>query len=154
MDCALIGFALAQVDTQENLNAVMSAAASKSGEKTIVFAETLSDLAVWIYNGVIKLMEESIQPLVVPSILENEVMSGICVGKPGPAKGGAKNGGVEESSQEPQKALDLLLSQLTLFYRTLATFGTDPAGLQADILLYLRWFTEQSTAAEGHVPLV
>ncbi|XP_018018156.1 uncharacterized protein LOC108674699 [Hyalella azteca] len=30
MDCALIGLALAQVDTQENLNAVMSAAASKS----------------------------------------------------------------------------------------------------------------------------
>lgn len=27
---------------------------------------------------------------------------------------------------EPQKALDLLLKEMTQFYRTLAMFGTDP----------------------------
>ena len=31
-----------------------------------------------------------------------------------------------ESPVEPHKALDLLLSELTLYYRTLAMFGTDP----------------------------
>lgn len=31
-----------------------------------------------------------------------------------------------ESPVEPQKALDLLLKELTQFYRTLAMFGTDP----------------------------
>ena len=31
-----------------------------------------------------------------------------------------------ESPVEPQKALDLLLKEMTQFYRTLAMFGTDP----------------------------
>ncbi|KAF2349500.1 Dilute domain [Trinorchestia longiramus] len=89
------------------------------------YRQVLSDMAVWIYNGVIKLMEESIQPLVVPSILELEAISGLSGSKPGPMRG-RKSSSSEESPEEPQKALDLLLNELTVFYRTLAAFGTDP----------------------------
>lgn len=52
--------------------------------------KVLSDLAVWIYNGVIKLMEESIQPLVVPSILEHEAIAGLSGNKPAGMRGKSK----------------------------------------------------------------
>lgn len=81
-------------------------------------------MAVWIYNGVIKLMEESIQPLVVPSILENEAIPGLTNNKP--TMNGRKSSSSEDSPDEPKKALDLLLKELTNFYTTLAAFGTDP----------------------------
>ncbi|XP_045101361.1 unconventional myosin-Va-like isoform X4 [Portunus trituberculatus] len=91
------------------------------------YRQVLSDIAVWIYNGVIKLMEEKVQPLIVPSILEHEAIAGLSGNKPGGMRG--RTGSVArelESPVEPQKALDLLLKEMTQFYRTLAMFGTDP----------------------------
>ncbi|XP_071515653.1 unconventional myosin-Va isoform X4 [Panulirus ornatus] len=91
------------------------------------YRQVLSDIAVWIYNGVIKLMEEKVQPLIVPSILEHEAIAGLSGNKPGGMRGRAGSLARElESPVEPQKALDLLLKELTQFYRTLAMFGTDP----------------------------
>ncbi|KAL7645004.1 UNVERIFIED_CONTAM: hypothetical protein RMT77_004828 [Armadillidium vulgare] len=91
------------------------------------YRQVLSDIGVWIYNGVIKLMEEKVQPLIVPAILEHEAITGLSGNKPGGMRG--RTGSVArelESPVEPQKALDLLLKELTQFYRTLAMFGTDP----------------------------
>nr|XP_045614507.1 unconventional myosin-Va-like isoform X4 [Procambarus clarkii] len=91
------------------------------------YRQVLSDIAVWIYNGVIKLMEEKVQPLIVPSILEHEAIAGLSGNKPGGMRGRAGSLARElESPVEPQKALDLLLKEMTQFYRTLAMFGTDP----------------------------
>ncbi|XP_042231898.1 unconventional myosin-Va-like isoform X3 [Homarus americanus] len=91
------------------------------------YRQVLSDIAVWIYNGVIKLMEEKVQPLIVPSILEHEAITGLSGNKPGGMRGRAGSLARElESPVEPQKALDLLLKEMTQFYRTLAMFGTDP----------------------------
>ncbi|XP_069970718.1 unconventional myosin-Va-like isoform X8 [Penaeus vannamei] len=91
------------------------------------YRQVLSDIAVWIYNGVIKLMEEKVQPLIVPSILEHEAIAGLSGNKPGGMRGRAGSVARElESPVEPQKALDLLLKEMTQFYRTLAMFGTDP----------------------------
>ncbi|XP_076051644.1 dilute class unconventional myosin isoform X10 [Oratosquilla oratoria] len=91
------------------------------------YRQVLSDIAVWIYNGVIKLMEEKVQPLIVPSVLEHEAIAGLSGNKPGGMRGRAGSVARElESPVEPQKALDLLLKELTHFYRTLAMFGTDP----------------------------
>ncbi|GIZ04249.1 unconventional myosin-Va [Caerostris extrusa] len=41
------------------------------------YRQVLSDVAVWIYQGVIKLMEERVQPLIVLAILEHEAIPGI-----------------------------------------------------------------------------
>ncbi|XP_050723307.1 unconventional myosin-Va-like isoform X3 [Eriocheir sinensis] len=91
------------------------------------YRQVLSDIAVWIYNGVIKLMEQKVQPLIVPSILEHEAIAGLSGNKPGGMRGRAGSLARElESPVEPQKALDLLLKEMTQFYRTLAMFGTDP----------------------------
>ncbi|KAB7505341.1 Afadin [Armadillidium nasatum] len=79
------------------------------------------------FQGVIKLMEEKVQPLIVPAILEHEAITGLSGNKPGGMRGRAGSVARElESPVEPQKALDLLLKELTQFYRTLAMFGTDP----------------------------
>nr|XP_053650160.1 unconventional myosin-Va-like isoform X2 [Cherax quadricarinatus] len=51
------------------------------------YRQVLSDIAVWIYNGVIKLMEEKVQPLIVPSILEHEAIAGLSGNKPGGMRG-------------------------------------------------------------------
>nr|XP_027236108.1 unconventional myosin-Va-like [Penaeus vannamei] len=53
------------------------------------YRQVLSDIAVWIYNGVIKLMEEKVQPLIVPSILEHEAIAGLSGNKPGGMRGRA-----------------------------------------------------------------
>ena len=38
------------------------------------YRRVLSDIAMWIYQGVMKMMEEEIQPILVPAVLENEGM--------------------------------------------------------------------------------
>lgn len=91
------------------------------------YRQVLSDIAVWIYNASIKLMEEKVQPLIVPSILEHEAIAGLSGNKPGGMRGRAGSVARElDSPVEPQKALDLLLKEMTHFYRILAMFGTDP----------------------------
>ncbi|CAL4082348.1 unnamed protein product, partial [Meganyctiphanes norvegica] len=91
------------------------------------YRQVLSDIAVWIYNATIKLMEEKVQPLIVPSILEHEAIAGLSGNKPGGMRGRAGSVARElDSPVEPQKALDLLLKEMTHFYRILAMFGTDP----------------------------
>ena len=36
------------------------------------YRRVINDVAIWIYGGVTKLMEEEIQPLLVPAIIEHE----------------------------------------------------------------------------------
>ena len=36
------------------------------------YRRVINDVAIWIYNGVTKLMEEELQPLLVPAIIEHQ----------------------------------------------------------------------------------
>ena len=38
----------------------------------IFYRRVINDVAIWIYGGVTKLMEEEVQPLLVPAIIEHE----------------------------------------------------------------------------------
>ena len=46
------------------------------------YRQVLSDLAVWIYQGLIRVIEEKIQTYIITAVLENEAISGISQTKP------------------------------------------------------------------------
>ena len=39
---------------------------------SLFYRRVINDVAIWIYGGVTKLMEEEVQPLLVPAIIEHE----------------------------------------------------------------------------------
>ncbi|XP_025829097.1 unconventional myosin-Va [Agrilus planipennis] len=90
------------------------------------YRQVISDMAVWIYQGVIKLMEEKIQHLIVPAILEHEEIQGFG-GKPSGFRGRLSSKSSELNSPGPkQKPLDTLLQELTNQYKILSFYGIDP----------------------------
>ncbi|XP_021923468.1 unconventional myosin-Va [Zootermopsis nevadensis] len=91
------------------------------------YRQVLSDIAVWIYQGVIRHLEERVQPMIVPAILEHEAISGLSGQKPGGMRGRASSVVREpESPVDIQKALDTLLQELSSFHRSLGFHGVDP----------------------------
>jgi len=104
------------------------------------FRRVLMDVAVWIYQGVHKLLEEEVQPILVPATLEHEGISGIGEMTPNPAGGGAANkslpydsgsagSNTDPSKQQqinPQEALDRMLRLLTRFHNCFVKHSLDP----------------------------
>ena len=43
----------------------------------IRFRRVLSDIAVWIYQGITKMMEDYVQPILIPALLEHEGIGGL-----------------------------------------------------------------------------
>ena len=75
----------------------------------------------------IRHLEERVQPLIVPAILEHEAISGLSGQKPGGMRGRASSVVREpESPVDVQKALDSLLKELSAFHRSLGFHGVDP----------------------------
>ena len=93
------------------------------------FRRVLRDVAIWIYQGITKLVEEEIQPILVPATLEHEGISGMGDMTPQTSMIG---GGVDESIQnksatiDPHEALDKLLRLLTRFHVIFTKHGLDP----------------------------
>ncbi|KAK2149285.1 hypothetical protein LSH36_457g02032 [Paralvinella palmiformis] len=88
------------------------------------YRQILSDLAVWIYQGLIKLMESKIHPVIVGAVLEHEAITGLSASKPSGLRG-------RQMSQSDDKtkgvmALDSLLKALTNFLRVLNVHAVDP----------------------------
>ena len=46
------------------------------------YRQVLADLAVWIYQGLIRIIEEKIQSYIITAVLENEAIHGISQSKP------------------------------------------------------------------------
>ncbi|GFY64185.1 unconventional myosin-Vb [Trichonephila inaurata madagascariensis] len=91
------------------------------------YRQVLSDVAVWIYQGVIKLMEERVQPFIVPAILEHEAIPGISGNKPSGMRGRSSSIAREvDSPIDPQAALDSLIRELGAFFKVLSIHGVDP----------------------------
>ncbi|XP_023232737.1 unconventional myosin-Va-like [Centruroides sculpturatus] len=71
-------------------------------------------------------MEEKVQPLIVPAILEHEAIPGIS-SKPSGMRGRSCSAAREiESFIEPQKALAMLLEELNSVFVILSVHGVDP----------------------------
>lgn len=78
------------------------------------YRQVLSDIAVWIYQGIIRTLEDKIQPLIIPAILEHEAIPGIGKNKPAGMRGRISSVSKElESPVSIQKAPHALLSELT-----------------------------------------
>ncbi len=81
-----------------------------------------------------KLIEEEIQPILVPAVLEHEGIGGISSSKPsGPSaappsrSSSSTGGGLEAPTQiDPYEALDKLLRMLTRFHTIFSKHGLDP----------------------------
>ncbi|CAG7709106.1 unnamed protein product [Allacma fusca] len=92
------------------------------------YRQVLSDIAVWIYTSVIKLLEDKMQPLIVPAILENDsgLTSQVTVT-------GSKSRSMSVSSEHGgaiAKPLETLSQQLDFTLSFLGNFGLDPEVVQ------------------------
>merc|ERR1712106_656477 len=93
------------------------------------YRRVLSDIAVWIYQGITKVMEEEVQPGLVVALLEHEGIGGLSGDKPRPMRGRAGSTGNDLDTPthlDPKEALDGLLTQLTRFHLVLQKHGLDP----------------------------
>ena len=90
------------------------------------YRRVINDVAIWIYAGVTKLMEEELQPLLVPAIIEHQGISGIC----GDAKASSQRPPSQNTSEgiyvDPAEALDKLLHLLNRFNSCFQKHGLDP----------------------------
>ena len=95
------------------------------------YRRVLSDIAVWIYQGITKVMEEEMQPVLVVAILEHEGITGLTNDKPR-GQHRARTGSTDNHLDgapghlDPKEALDQLLLLLTKFHMTLQKHGLDP----------------------------
>lgn len=75
------------------------------------YRQVMSDIAVWIYQGLIRSLEEKIQPLIVPAILEHEEIPGISGNKPSGFRG--RTASLSSPVSSVQKPTTGLLQELT-----------------------------------------
>ncbi|XP_018563166.1 unconventional myosin-Va isoform X1 [Anoplophora glabripennis] len=91
------------------------------------YRQVLSDIAVWIYQGLIKNFEEKVQPLIVPAILEHEEIPGISGNKPSGFRGRTSSLARDlDSPVNNQKPTTALLQELTNHHKILTFYGVDP----------------------------
>lgn len=86
------------------------------------YRQVFSDLAVWIYQTLIKLMEATIQPSIVAAVLEHEAIAGLSGSKPSGLRGRASS----RTEDTPEYSLDTLMKSLNQFVRTLSQHAVDP----------------------------
>ena len=84
---------------------------------------------MWVYQGITKVMEEEIQPVLVIALLEHEGIGGLTNDKPRPQRGrqnSTDNNLDTPGHIDPKEALDQLLTLLTKFHLVLQKHGLDP----------------------------
>ncbi|XP_041734564.1 unconventional myosin-Va isoform X2 [Coregonus clupeaformis] len=85
------------------------------------YRQVLSDLAIQNYQQLARCMEETLQPMIVPGMLEHENFQGVLGSKP--------TGLRKRTSSFPGEAVytvDSILQQLSLFHATLSQHDVDP----------------------------
>ncbi|KAK5647331.1 hypothetical protein RI129_002223 [Pyrocoelia pectoralis] len=88
------------------------------------YRQLLCDTAVWIYLGIVSLMSEKLQSLIVPAILEHEEIPGISGNKLGGFRARASSLRDAETPGQ-QKPIVALLQELTSYYKILTFYGVD-----------------------------
>ncbi|XP_072242124.1 unconventional myosin-Va-like [Leuresthes tenuis] len=83
------------------------------------YHQLFGDLAIQIYRQLIKCVENTLQPLIVASMLENETIQGVLGSKP--------SGLRKRSTSFPEEAvtLEVLLQRLSYFHTTMSQHGVD-----------------------------
>ncbi|KAM4572313.1 unconventional myosin-Va-like [Odontesthes bonariensis] len=83
------------------------------------YHQLFGDLAIQIYRQLIKCVENTLQPLIVASMLEKETIHGVLGSKP--------SGLRKRSSSFPEEAvtLEVLLQRLSYFHTTMSQHGVD-----------------------------
>ncbi|XP_061077143.1 unconventional myosin-Va isoform X3 [Conger conger] len=89
------------------------------------YRHVLSDLAIQIYQQLIKCMENILQPMIVSGMLEHETIQGVSGVKP---TGLRKR--TSSIADEGTYTLDSILRQLSSFHSTMCQHGTDPELIQ------------------------
>ncbi|XP_060520743.1 unconventional myosin-Va isoform X2 [Cylas formicarius] len=84
----------------------------------------ISDIAVGIYQDLIKTFEGQIQPLVVPAILEHEEVPGIS-GKPNSSRSRVGSVSSPVSGVPNQEPIKALIQELTNHHKMLVFYGVD-----------------------------
>ncbi|XP_068180938.1 unconventional myosin-Va isoform X7 [Antennarius striatus] len=85
------------------------------------YRQVISDLAIQIYQQLIKCMENILQPMIVSGMLEHETIQGVSGVKP---TGLRKR--TSSIADEGTDTLDSILRQLNAFHSTMCQHGTDP----------------------------
>ncbi|XP_060895742.1 unconventional myosin-Va isoform X2 [Labrus mixtus] len=85
------------------------------------YRQVISDLAIQIYQQLIKCMENILQPMIVSGMLEHETIQGVSGVKP---TGLRKR--TSSIADEGTYTLDSILRQLSTFHSTMCQHGTDP----------------------------
>ncbi|XP_019712516.1 unconventional myosin-Va-like [Hippocampus comes] len=84
------------------------------------YQNVFADLAIHIYRQLIKSMEDTLQPLIVSSMLEHETIQGVLGSKPTGLR--KKSSG---SPEEDAVTVEVLLQQLGLWHTTMMQHGMD-----------------------------
>lgn len=83
----------------------------------------LSDIAIWLFQGIIKEFENKLNLIIVPAMLEQEsLMHGQNVAK----LPGARTNGTSEQKNSEKYTIDSLLKKLNEFLTILKSHGVDP----------------------------
>ncbi|XP_077421039.1 unconventional myosin-Va isoform X3 [Vanacampus margaritifer] len=85
------------------------------------YRSVISDLAIQIYQQLVKCMENILQPMIVSGMLEHETIQGVSGVKP---TGLRKR--TSSMADEGTYTLDSILRQLNAFHSTMCLHGTDP----------------------------
>ncbi|XP_075064108.1 unconventional myosin-Vc isoform X1 [Mixophyes fleayi] len=85
------------------------------------YRQIFSDLAIRIYDQFIMVMENNIQPMIVPGMLEYESLHGISVAKPTGFR--KRSSSIDDTDAYTMTSI---LQQLSYFYTTMCQHGMDP----------------------------
>ncbi|XP_071098869.1 unconventional myosin-Va-like isoform X3 [Haliotis cracherodii] len=91
------------------------------------YRQVFSDLAVWVYQGLIKVMQEMIQPNIVPAVLEHEAIAGLTASKPSGLRGRSSSTARDPDEDDSKMySLDSLMRSLNSFMRIVTQHAVDP----------------------------
>ncbi|XP_053318896.1 unconventional myosin-Vc [Spea bombifrons] len=98
------------------------------------YRQIISDLAIRIYHQFITVMENNIQPMIVPGMLEHESLHGISVAKPTGFR--KRSSSIDDTDTYTMTSI---LQQLSYFYTTMCQHGMDSELLKQAVkqLFYL-----------------
>ncbi|XP_018431466.1 PREDICTED: unconventional myosin-Vc [Nanorana parkeri] len=85
------------------------------------YRQIISDLAIRIYHQFITVMENNLQPMIVPGMLEYESLHGISVAKPTGFR--KRSSSIDDTDAYTMTSI---LQQLSYFYTTMCQHGMDP----------------------------
>ncbi|KAM5172132.1 unconventional myosin-Vc [Mantella aurantiaca] len=95
------------------------------------YRQIISDLAIRIYHQFITVMENNVQPMIVPGMLEYESLHGISVAKPTGFR--KRSSSIDDTDAYTMTSI---LQQLSYFYTTMCQNGMDPE-LQKQVMKQL-----------------